>query len=61
MSNIRDEVVTLIQNLPPTVSYEEILYEILVHSHIEKGLTDIQSGNVMTHEQAMDRLKKWAM
>ncbi len=59
MQSIKNNIIKLIQKLPQNASYEDIQYEIYVHSHIEKGLEDINKGEYITHKEAMERLKKW--
>ena len=59
MQSIKNNIIKLIQKLPQNASYEDIQYEIYVHSQIEKGLEDINKGEYITNKEAMERLKKW--
>ncbi|MHA1519417.1 MAG: hypothetical protein ACTSRK_04470 [Promethearchaeota archaeon] len=61
MQSVKEEIISIIKNLPPDVSYEDIQYEIYVHQNIAKGLEQIDKGNFVSHEEALIRLKKWLM
>ncbi|TAK61621.1 MAG: hypothetical protein EPO24_05680 [Bacteroidetes bacterium] len=55
----KDAVTKLLKNLKDDVSYEDIMYEIYVLEKIERGLRDIEQGNVFSHEEVKASLKKW--
>jgi predicted transcriptional regulator len=59
MSNIKDEVLTLIKDLPEDVDFEDIIEAIIVRQKILKGIKDSETGNYYTHEEAKAALKKW--
>jgi hypothetical protein len=59
MQRAKDHALSIIQNLPDTASYEDILYEIEFHREIAEGKDQIKHGASITHEEAMERLKKW--
>ena len=49
----------LIERLNDDVTYEEIMYELNFLQKIERGLRDVQEGNVTPHEQVKEEFKKW--
>ena len=57
MQSIKNNIIKLIQKLPQNATYKDIQYEIYVHSHIEKGLEDINKGGYISHKEAIKRLK----
>ena len=59
MQRAKDHALSIIKNLPDTASYEDILYEIEFQREIAEGKNQIERGASVTHEEAMERLKKW--
>nr|MDO8112518.1 hypothetical protein [Candidatus Sigynarchaeota archaeon] len=59
MQNAKEHVLSIIQRLPDDASYDDILYEIEFQRQIIEGRDQIKRGECITHEQAMERLKKW--
>ena len=49
----------LIERLNDDVTYEEIMYELNFLPKIDRGLRDVQEGNVTPHEQVKEEFKKW--
>ena len=49
----------LIERLNDDVTYEEIMYELNFLLKIDRGLRDVQEGNVTPHEQVKEEFKKW--
>ncbi|MCH8962527.1 MAG: hypothetical protein IH820_14745 [Bacteroidetes bacterium] len=49
----------LIERLNDDVTYEEIMYELNFLQKIDRGLRDVQEGNVTSHEQVKEEFKKW--
>ena len=57
MSSIKEESIHLIQSLPDSVTWDDIIYEMYVKKKIEKGLKDIEEGWVVPHEEVKKRFK----
>ena len=55
MSTVKEESIHLIQSLPDTVTWDDIIYEMYVKKKIEKGLKDIEEGRVVPHEEVKKR------
>lgn len=49
----------LLKELPDDCSLEDIQYHLYVIQKVEKGLKDIEDGNVYSHEEAKKKLSKW--
>ena len=59
MATEKESIIEMIKNLPDEVSMEDIIEAIYVRQKIEKGLKDSEEGNLYTHEEARELLKKW--
>lgn len=53
--------VSVLKRIKKNATYEDIIYELYVLDQIERGLRDIEQGNVLTQEEVGKRLQKWAM
>lgn len=58
MSSIKEESIHLIQSLPESVTWDDIIYEMYVKKKIEKGLKDIEEGRVVPHEEVKKRFQR---
>ncbi len=59
MATEKENIIEMLKNLPDDVSMEDIIEAIYVRKKIEKGLKDSEEGNLYTHEEAKELLKKW--
>ncbi|MFL0803132.1 MAG: hypothetical protein K6L81_05410 [Agarilytica sp.] len=50
-ANIKETVHQLIDQLPDDTSWEKVLYTLQVRHDIEAGLTDAETGRVVTTKQ----------
>ena len=55
MSSVKEESIHLIQSLPDSVTWDDLIYEMYVKKKIEKGLKDIEEGRVVSHEEVKKR------
>jgi len=55
----KEIAIKTINNLPEDVTMEQIIYELYVRMRIQEGLDGIKNGEVITHEQVKEELKKW--
>jgi predicted transcriptional regulator len=55
----KEELKQLIDDLPENFTIEDIQYRLYVRSKIEKGLKDIEEGNVLTHDEVLTRMAQW--
>jgi predicted transcriptional regulator len=56
---LKDEVKQMIDKLPADCSIEDIQYTLYVRSKINKGVKDIEEGNLISHEEVRERMEKW--
>ena len=59
MLTAKEEVKKILDQLPDDVSYEDIQYHIYVREKIERGLSDIRDGNLLSQEEVEKRMSKW--
>jgi hypothetical protein len=59
MGNPKDEVASLLKNLPDDASYEDIQYHLYVLEKVKHGLQRADTEGVVSHETAKARLGKW--
>ena len=51
MPSAKDAARQLIDQLPDTATYNDIMYELYVKQKIEEGLADIAAGRTISHEE----------
>ncbi len=56
MSTAKEEVRKLI---PEDATFEDIQYHIYIQEKIERGMKDIEKGNVLSQEEIERRMSKW--
>ncbi len=59
MNTAKEEVRKMLDQIPDDASFEDIQYHIYVREKIERGLKDIESGNVLSQEEIEQRMSKW--
>lgn len=59
MSEAKQEVLQLIEELPEESSLEDIVREMAFYLMVKQGLEDVDNGRVMTREEAARRMKLW--
>jgi predicted transcriptional regulator len=48
----------LVDRLPDDASWEDLMYQIYVREAIDAGLRDADAGRLVTHEEAVHRLRR---
>lgn len=48
----------LVERLPEDASWEDLMYQIYVREAIEAGLRDADAGRLVSHEEAVRRLRR---
>ncbi len=49
----------LVDRLRDDATFEDIQYELYVLQQIERGFRDVESGHIVTHEEARSELGRW--
>lgn len=60
MQNAKDTARQLIDQLPDTATYNDIMYELYVKQKIEQGMQDSRDGKITPHEDAKKRYQQRA-
>ena len=55
MTAVKEEAIHLIETLPDTCSWDDIIYELYVKKKIEKGLKAVEKGRLVSHEEVKKR------
>jgi predicted transcriptional regulator len=55
--NIKPEARELVESLPDSATWDDLAYEIYVRQSIEAGLVDADAGRVVSHEDALARVR----
>ena len=58
-ATLKDDVIELIRRLPDNVTLPDIMEELYVRQKIQRGLTQLDSGQGMTTDEAKQRLRRW--
>ena len=56
MRSEKEEAKKLIDTLPDSVNWDDIIYEMYVKKKIAEGLDAIEHGRVLSHEEAVKRI-----
>jgi hypothetical protein len=59
MKSAKEEVRSLLDNLPDDASLEDIQYHLYVRQKVLKGLDASENGKLLTHEEAVKRMSRW--
>lgn len=59
MSTTKDEIIRIVREQPDTSSSEEIVRELAFHLMVQRGLTDADSGNTISHQEMGSRIRQW--
>ena len=54
-TSIKDEARRLIEKLPDTATWDDVMHEIYVRQKIERGLNDVEAGRVTEVEEVRKR------
>ena len=55
--NIKPEARQLVDGLPDAATWDDLAYEIYIRQAIERGLLDSEAGRVVSHEEALARIR----
>ena len=58
MATDKENIISMLRELPDDISLDEIIEAIYVRQKILKGLKDSEEGNLYTHEEAKKILEK---
>ncbi len=53
MSTAKEEARELLDRIPDNAMWDDIMYQFYVEKKVERGIRDIETGNVVPHEEVM--------
>ena len=56
---IKQDAINGIQALPDSSTWDDIMYFLYVNQKIDKGLNDIENGNIYLQSEVREKLKKY--
>lgn len=59
MEAIKGQVMKLIQQLPDSVTVDDILAELYFKSQVDAGLKELDVGEGIPHQKVKERMSKW--
>ena len=59
MKTAKDEVRRLLENVPDDASFDDIHYHIYVCQKVERGLDDVDAGNLLSQQEVESRVGQW--
>lgn len=54
-TSVKNEAKRLVENLPDTASWDDLMYEVYVRQKIEEGIKAADEDRVLTHEGVRKR------
>jgi len=60
MDLLKEATIEIIKRLPDGCSLEDIMYEINFVAQVLEGLKDAETGRLLTTEELLDMVDKWA-
>ena len=59
MKSAKQQVIEMLKGIPEHSTLEDIQYHLYVRQKVMKGLKAARKGQVIPHEEAMKRARKW--
>jgi hypothetical protein len=56
---VKEQLHKIVDELPEEDAVEEMQYRLYVMRKVKKGLASIDDGHGISHDQVLDRMKKW--
>ena len=56
MQSVKEMARELIEHLPDTATFDDLMYEFYVRQKIEAGLKAVNEGRTLSHDEAKKRL-----
>jgi predicted transcriptional regulator len=57
-TNPKTQAREIVEALPDSATWEDLMYEFYVREAIEKGLADVENGRSIPHEEVRTRLRE---
>jgi predicted transcriptional regulator len=60
MPRLKQQVIEMIQALPDESTIDDIMAELYFRAKVDRGLSELDSGQGVPHETVKERLSQWA-
>ncbi len=60
MATAKDELRKILNEQPDDSSTEELVRELAFHVMVQRGLTDVDAGRVISNKEMKRRIQSWA-
>ena len=57
--SVKEDIITMIENLPDNTDYDDIMYHIYVRQKVDKGCAQLANGEGIDHVDVKKSLSKW--
>lgn len=61
MPSVKESVYQVLENLPDTVSWDEVQYRLYVRQVVEESDRQFERGEFVTQEEVEKRMEKWLL
>ena len=58
-SNVKRDVLRLIEKMPEDASLDDIMYELYFRERVDRGLEELEAGRSVPHEDVKRSLAEW--
>ncbi len=59
MSPVKEQVMSMVRELPEDVTLDDIMAEIYFKAQIDEGLRELDEGKGIPHEDVEKRMSRW--
>lgn len=59
MQTVKEKITEVVMAQPEDASYEEIMRELAFERMIERGMSDVRAGRVISDEDMSHRIRTW--
>jgi predicted transcriptional regulator len=60
-STAKEDVRRILEQLPDNATLKDIQYHLYVRQKIERAIEEADNGQVVSHEEVEEQMKKWVM
>jgi predicted transcriptional regulator len=57
----RDKIERVLHSLPSETTIEDAMERIYILGKVERGIQQVEAGEILSHDEAKKKLQKWLM
>jgi predicted transcriptional regulator len=58
-TTVKQRILSALEEMPPDVTFSEVMERLYFLYKLDQGLKQVADGDIMSHEEAKERIKKW--